>query len=171
VAASFRAIRSWVIEVDGRIDEPAWSEAWSCELRWEVEPGENTPAPVRTEVLVFHDRTRLYVGFRAHDPEPSRIRAHLSDRDGAWSDDWVGVVLDTFNDERRNYVLAVNPLGVQMDQIESWPESDTVWDGIWASAASIEEWGWSAEIAVPFSTLRFQRSDAPQVWGLDAVRG
>ena len=159
------------IHLDGKIEEPAWGDAWTFELGYEVEPGENTPAPARTEVLVFHDRTHLYVGFRAFDPDPSKIRAHLSDRDAAWADDWVGVVLDTFNDERRDYLLAVNPLGVQMDQIESWPGGDTVWDGIWASAATIQPWGWSAEIAVPFSTLRFQRSAEPQVWGFDAIRG
>ena len=159
------------VVVDGELDEPAWRDSWSWELAFEVTPGENTPAPVRTEVLVMHDRTHLYVGFRAFDPDPSRIRARLSDRDEAWSDDWVGVVLDTFNDERRNYLLLVNPLGVQMDNIENESAEDTVWDGIWESAASIEEWGWSAEIAVPFSTLRFQRSDQPQVWGFDAIRG
>jgi hypothetical protein len=159
------------ISVDGELDEPVWSEAWTCELPFEVRPGENTPPPVPTEVLVFHDRTHLYVGFRAFDPDPSKIRAHLSDRDAAWADDWVGVVLDTFNDERRNYLLVVNPLGVQMDEIESWPGGMTAWDGIWRSAARIQPWGWSAEIAVPFSTLRFQRSAEPQVWGFDAIRG
>ncbi len=159
------------VDVDGELEEAAWGEAWTYELPYEVEPGENTPAPVRTEVLIFHDLTRLYVGFRAFDPDPSKIRAHLSDRDAAWADDWVGVVLDTFNDERRNYLLVVNPLGVQMDQIESWPGGDTVWDGIWASAAAVQPWGWSAEISVPFSTLRFQRSADPQVWGFDAIRG
>ena len=159
------------VDVDGELNEPAWGEAWAYELRWEVEPGENTPAPVRTEVLVFHDRTHLYVGFRAFDPEPARIRAHLSDRDAAFGDDWVGVVLDTFNDERRNYLLLVNPLGVQMDDIETRSGDDTAWDGIWASAASIQPWGWSAEISVPFSTLRFQSTAEPQVWGFDAIRG
>ena len=159
------------VDIDGELDEPAWGEAWAYELRWEVEPGENTPALVRTEVLLFHDRTHLYVGFRAFDPDPARIRAHLSDRDAAYGDDWVGVVLDTFNDERRNYLLLVNPLGVQMDDIETRSGDDTAWDGIWASAASIQPWGWSAEIAVPFSTLRFQSTAEPQVWGFDAIRG
>jgi hypothetical protein len=158
------------ITIDGVLDEPAWRSAWVVEMAYEVHPGENTPAPVRTEVLVMHDRTRLYVGFRAHDPEPSAIRAHLSDRDDAWNDDWVGVVLDTFNDERRNYLLVVNPLGVQMDTIETRDDT-TVWDGIWDSGGRITEWGWSAEIEVPFSTLRFQPSDRPQVWGFDAIRG
>jgi hypothetical protein len=86
------------IEIDGALDEIVWKQAWSTELPVEVNPGENTPAPVRTEVMLFHDESALYVAFRALDPEPSLIRAHLTDRDDAWSDDWVGVVLDTFHD-------------------------------------------------------------------------
>jgi hypothetical protein len=58
-----------------------------------------------------------------------------------------------------------------MDDIENQSGNDTAWDGIWESAAAIQPWGWSAEISVPFSTLRFQRSGEPQVWGLDAIRG
>lgn len=159
------------IRVDGVLDEAVWQRAWTATLDYEVQPGENTPAPVRTEVLVMHDANRVYFGFRAFDPEPAAIRAHLSDRDQAWADDWVGVVLDTFNDERRNYLFVVNPYGVQSDTIEHSPSGDTPWDGIWASAAVVADWGWSAEIEIPFSTLRFQRSEAPQIWGFDAIRG
>jgi hypothetical protein len=159
------------ITVDGVLDESVWERAWSTTLDHEVRPGENTPAPVETEVLVYHDQQRLYVGFRAFDPDPSSIRAHLSDRDQSWADDGVGVVLDTFNDERRNYLLTVNPLGVQSDTIEIEAGGNTPWDGIWASAATITEWGWAAEMEIPFSTLRFQRSDRPQIWGFDAIRG
>ncbi len=157
------------ITVDGALDEPAWQDAWSTTLDVEVQPGENTPAPARTEVLVFHDEGRLHVGFRAYDPEPTAIRAHLSDRDRLGADDAVGVVLDTFNDERRSYLFLVNPLGVQSDTIETM-DDDTPWDGIWASAAAITDWGWSAELEIPFSTLRFQRSAEPQTWGFDAIR-
>ncbi len=158
------------IEVDGVLDEDVWERAWSATLDYEVRPGENTPAPIRTEVFVMHDANRLFVGFRAHDPDPKTIRAHLSDRDQAWADDWVGVVLDTFNDERRSYIFIVNPLGVQSDVIEVESNGDTPWDGIWESAATLTDWGWSAEIEIPFSTLRFQRSDEPQIWGFDAIR-
>jgi hypothetical protein len=159
------------IEVDGVLDEALWERAWTMPLDYEVSPGENTPALAQTEVLVMHDANRIYVGFRAHDPDPGAIRAHLSDRDEAWSDDWVGVVLDTFNDERRDYLFVVNPFGVQMDVIEVESTGGTPWDGIWKSAATITDWGWSAEIEIPFSTLRFQRSTGPQVWGFDAIRG
>ena len=59
------------IDVDGVLDEPVWERAWNMTLDYEVQPGENTPAPVRTEVFVMHDESRLYVGFRAYDPDPS----------------------------------------------------------------------------------------------------
>lgn len=159
------------ISIDGVLDEPAWMSAWTYELGFEVQPGENTPAMVRTEVLVTFDDRHLYVGFRAYDPDPGQIRAHFTDRDSAWSDDWLGIVLDTFNDERRDYLLVVNPLGVQMDQIETWPGAGGVWDGIWDAASRVNDWGWSAELEIPFSSLRFQRSEGPQVWGFDAIRG
>jgi len=157
------------ISVDGVLDEAVWDQAWSMTLDYEVRPGENTPPLTATQVYVFHDEERLYVGFRSDDPDPSAIRAHLTDRDSFGPDDAVGVVLDTFNDERRNYLFMVNPMGVQLDTIET-ADGGAAWDGIWASAATITDWGWSAELAIPFSTLRFQRSDEPQTWGFDAIR-
>ncbi len=157
--------------IDGVLDEPVWTRAWRAELPYEIYPADNTPAPVRTEVFVMYDRSDLYVGMRAYDPEPDMIRARFWDRDNAWDDDWMGVVFDTFDDERRDLLFVVNPLGVQIDMIENWPGGSVEWDAIWESAARITEWGWSAEMRVPFSSLRFQRSSAPQVWGFDAIRG
>ena len=105
--------------VDGVLDELAWQKAWAMDLKYEVQPGENVPPPVRTEVLVTYDDEAVYFGFRAFDPEPAKIRAHLYDRDNVGADDWVAVILDTFNDERRSFDLLVNPLGVQADSIET----------------------------------------------------
>lgn len=159
------------IVVDGVLDEPAWQSAWSMELAWEVQPGENVPPPVRTEVLAAYDESAVYFAFRAFDPDPSAIRAHLTDRDRTGADDWVAVFLDTFNDERRDFGFLVNPLGVQNDFVET--EDGTgggEWDAIWESAGRITDWGFAVEIRIPFSSLRFQRVDGPQVWGFDAVR-
>jgi len=157
------------IVVDGVLEEDAWRHAWSEELRYEVRPGENTPAPVRTEVLVTYDDEAVYFGFRAHDPDPDRIQARLSRRGYIGSDDWVAVILDTFNDERRAFTLVSNPLGVQADLIET-DSGNISWDGIWASAGRLTEWGYEVEMRVPFSTLRFQSTNGHQVWGFDAVR-
>jgi hypothetical protein len=114
----------------------------------------------------------LYVAIRAHDPEPQRIRAHISDRDHAFQDDFVGVVLDTFNDERRAFEFFVNPYGVQMDlfQNDVGGNEDESWDAIWDSAGRVTEFGYEIEMAIPFSSLRFKPSEAQQVWGLDILR-
>lgn len=160
------------IKVDGELNEAAWERAWTIELRYEVQPAENTPAPVRTVVMLTYDSSFLYAGLRAYDPRPSSIRAHLTDRDGAWSDDWMGIVLDTFNDQKRDYLFVVNPFGVQMDDIEVYPTSNGgTWDGIWDASCRITDYGWSAELKIPFSTLSFPHTDGEQMWGFDAVRG
>jgi hypothetical protein len=113
------------------------------------------------------------MGFRAFDHEPSKIRARLADRDTPFEDDFVGVILDTFNDERRAYEFFVNPLGVQMDlvfdEFSEEPEDES-WDAIWASAGRLTPNGYEVEIAIPFEQLRFQRVDGPQTWGVDVVR-
>lgn len=160
------------VKIDGKLDEPAWAEAWTYELKYEVQPGENLPAPVKTEVLALYDRENVYFAFRAYDPEPGKLHAHLADHDQLGNDDWVGVVLDTFNDQRRSFDFIVNPLGVQLDQIETGTSNMREWDAIWDSAGQITDWGYSVEMRIPFSSLRFpRRNGAPQIWGFDAVRG
>ncbi len=160
------------IKIDGAIDEEAWRGALVVQLDVETEPGENVPAPVATECLLTYGKNALYVAFRAHDPEPEKIRARLADRDAATSDDFVGVVLDTFNDERRAVEFFVNPRGVQMDR--TWDDvngnEDASWDAIWSSAGRVTGSGYEVEMAIPFSSLRFPRAPGPQTWGLDALR-
>ncbi len=158
------------ITVNAVLDEEAWQGALLLELNYEVRPGENVTPPVSTEVLLTYDEDNLYAAFRCYDPEPSAIRAHLRDRDTLGGDDWVALILDTFNDHRRSFDFIVTAQGVQFDQIEAQSGEDPGWDAIWASAAEITDWGYVVEIAIPFSSLRFQRVDGPQVWGFDAVR-
>jgi hypothetical protein len=160
------------IKVDGALDEPAWEQATALELTYETRPAENQPAPVRTQVLLTYDDDHFYAAFRAWDPEPPAIRAHLSDRDSAFDDDFVGIVLDTFNDGRRAFEFFVNPLGVQMDLFmdDVGGNEDSSWDAIWDSAGRLGEEGYTVEIAVPWSSLRFPRAGGEQTWGLDALR-
>ncbi len=160
------------IEVDGRIDEAAWERALAIRLEWETQPGENLPAPVETRCFITYDRSHLYVAFAAADPEPGKIRARHADRDAVFSDDFVGIVLDTFNDERRAFQFFVNPVGVQMDvfldQVND--NEDTAWDAIWDSAGRVTDTGYEVELAIPFSSLRFPATAGEQTWGLDALR-
>jgi len=160
------------INIDGRLDEAPWQSPPIFELEYETRPAENGPPPVRTEVWIGYDRNNLYVAFRAHDPEPEKIRGRLSDRDTVYQDDFVGVVLDTFNDQRRAFEFFVNPLGVQMDmtQNEMTGGEDDSWDAIWDSAGRITDTGYIVEMRVPFSSLRFPKAEDGMTWGLDAVR-
>jgi len=160
------------VVVDGVIDEPAWDDALTLELEYEVSPGENVPPPVRTQVFITYDEHRLLVAFRAYDPDPGRIRARFRDRDHVWQDDLVGITLDTFNDERRAYEFFSNPLGVQTDAVNDDVNGtfDIAWDAIWESAGRLTDFGYEVEMGIPFNQLRFQNVDGPQTWGLDATR-
>ncbi|MCP4655732.1 MAG: carbohydrate binding family 9 domain-containing protein, partial [bacterium] len=160
------------IDVDARLDESAWDQALRIELPYEVHPGRNSPAAVRTEMLVTWDDRHLYAGFRAWDPDPSTIRAHIADRDTVAEDDFVGITVDPFNDGRRGFEFFVNPLGVQMDLVNddlTRTESFS-WDAIWDSAGRLTGDGYVVEIAIPFSSLRFPRTAGEQTWGVDGTR-
>ncbi len=160
------------IEVDGKLDEQAWSSALALELPYDTRPGENTPAPVETTCFLTYDDKQVYLGCRADDPDPQTIRARLSDRDRAFNDDFIGMIIDTFNDERQAYEFFVNPLGVQMDLTNDDVNGneDESWDAIWNSAGRITETGYETEMAIPFSSLRFQSGGEDQTWGIDVVR-
>jgi hypothetical protein len=140
------------------------------EPSFEVRPGENIPAPVKTQALLAYGPRALYIAFRAFDPEPGKIRARLLDRDTAFDDDWVGIVLDTFNDQRRMFDFLVNPLGVQADEVESNEGEDLAWDAIWDSAGRITDQGYEVEMVIPFSSLRFPSTPDDQTWSFDLLR-
>jgi len=158
--------------IDGRLDEPAWRDAAVIPLPYEWSPGDNTPAPVRTECRVTFDAENLYVGFRAFDPDPTQIRAHFRDRDSGTSDDTVGFLIDTFDDDRRAFQFRVNPLGVQLDAVNNDIDGteDFSWDAIWDARGRIDDAGYVVEIAIPFRQLRFPRTSTPQSWGFLAIR-
>jgi len=163
------------IKVDGELDEKAWADATVIKVLYEWLPGDNVPAPVDTDCLVTFDTNNFYIAFRCFDPEPSKIRAHLMDRDAMdlfIQDDHINFMLDTFNDERRAFQFRTNPLGVQADAnfSESEGYEDFSWDAIWASKGQITEWGYVVEIAIPFNQLRFPRTSEVQTWGISVGR-
>lgn len=162
------------IAIDGKLDDAAWQGALVQEIAYDIQPGDNTPAPAKTLVRIGYTADALYVAFHATDPDPSQIRAHLRDRDAAFNDDWVGVFLDTFNDHRRGYELIVNPLGVQADLIRDETNSnnqeDPSWDGLWQSAGRLTADGYDVEMRIPFSTLRFPTGGGDQRWGISLFR-
>jgi hypothetical protein len=160
------------IVVDGTIDAAEWANIKAVELPYETFPSDNVAPRVKTEALLAFDDKNLYVGIRAYDPDPGAIRAHLTDRDSAFQDDFAGIAVDSFNDERRAFEFFVNPLGVQMDLTNNdlTGNEDESWDAIWASAGKIHGDRWEAEMKIPFSQIRFKHSDDVQTWGIDILR-
>ncbi|NIN71123.1 MAG: hypothetical protein GTO46_04135 [Gemmatimonadetes bacterium] len=160
--------------MDAVLDEPAWLDARVIDLPYESFPGDNLEPPVETECRITYDATNFYIGCRAFDPSPSEIRVHLADRDDRGlivQDDHIGVLLDTFNDQRRAFQFRVNAVGVQMDGIFSTEEDeDFSWDAIWNSAGRVSEDGYVVEVAIPLNSLRFQRGAEEQTWGLIVFR-
>lgn len=163
------------VKIDGKIEETAWKEATRIHLPYEYLPADNVSAPVETAFFITFNETNLYLAFLCKDPDPSQIRAHLMDRDAMETfdqDDYVSVMIDFFNDERRAFQFLVNPLGVQADAIFSEMEGfqDFSWDAIWDSRGKITEFGWVAEISIPFNQLRFPSPTRVQTWGISAER-
>lgn len=158
------------IKIDGILDEQAWSDATQIALNYEVEPLVNQPAQVNTTVMLIDTGHSLIIGFDAQDSNPEQIAAFLHDRDAAYQDDQVGVLLDTFNDERRALGFFVNPLGVQIDFIKSGNNEDNSWDAIWESMGRITDSGYQVEIEIPYNELQMPATDGPKTWGIFAQR-
>ncbi|MGK0268105.1 MAG: hypothetical protein ACI8Y3_000714, partial [Paraglaciecola sp.] len=160
------------IKVDGVLDDLHWQQAKQLELNYVTRPFENTQPPVTTQVKIFENGDTLYVAFIAQDPKVENLSAYYRDRDGIWSDDLVGIKLDTFNDSRLAYQFFVNPLGIQADAIQNemtGSESDS-WDGIWQSAGKIVAAGYQVEMAIPLRILNFKEGSDKKVWGAELVR-
>ncbi len=158
--------------IDGRIDKDEWRSANQVKLTTETFPDENVDAPVSTEVFLMEDGETLYVAFIAHEPDVEKIRAYYQDHDKTNGHDLVGIVLDTFNDERQAFEFFANPLGVQRDAINDDVNRryNQAWDGLWKSAGKINGTNYSVEMAIPLSQLRFASKGGLQTWGLDLVR-
>lgn len=159
-----------VISPDGILEESIWESAVVIPANIEVQPGENIDAPVITEARIAYTEEHLLVGITAYDPKPENIVAHLCDRDAIWDDDWVLILVDPFNDQRRTYDFACNPFGIQADIIETPMGGGGSWDAIWESGGRITEDGYVVEMMIPFSSLSFPRQGGDQTWGFDIVR-
>ncbi len=157
--------------IDGVLNEAHWAQATKFDLAYETSPSENTPAPVKTTAYLYENGETLFVAFDARDPEPAKIRAYLRDRDEAYSDDFVAIVLDTFNDKRRAVEFFVNARGVQMDlTVDSVINENDAWDAIWDSEGKITDTGYVVEMAIPLRALRFSDAEGDKTWGVDLLR-
>jgi hypothetical protein len=158
--------------LDGRLDEAVWQEAPPLGGFTQTEPEVGVPASEPTEVRIIYTATTLYFAFRCQDARADELRPKQMRWDGDLAgDDRVEIILDTFGDRRSAYSFAFTPTGAQRDaQVrEEGANINLAWDGVWQVATDIGAGNWTAEVAIPFSTLRF-RSVEEQVWGINVER-
>jgi len=159
------------IRIDGMLDEEAWQQAEFLTDFIQFEPVYNEPSSYRTIVKVLYDEEKIYFGFDCKDPEPEKITAKITKRDGdVDNDDWIGILLDTFDDNTNAYLFQVNPMGTQKDGriADNGRTADFQWDESWESACQIYPEGWIAEVAIPFKVLRYDAKHSQ--WGFGAGR-
>jgi hypothetical protein len=158
--------------IDAVIDEQEWKNAKLVDLGYETNPGENIPARVKTTAYMMEDGENLYFAFKAYDPDPDKILAYLRDRDRIFQDDFVGVIIDTFNDERTGFEFFVNALGAQGDltRDDARFNEDSSWDAVWESLGQVTEDGYVVEMAIPYRALRFPSGLEEQTWGINFLR-
>lgn len=168
-------------KIDGILDDECWKHAKPATGFIQREPNEFEPAEEQTIVYVAYDKDYLYIAFNCLSSQPDKIVANLTVRDSLAPrepfspmlslDDAVQVLFDTYHDKRNYYSFMVNPRGTLTDGKSGGGRfgGGTVWDGIWKAKAKIHENGWSAEMAIPFSTLRFKEEEV-QTWGINFLR-
>ena len=152
------------ITVDGRLDDEAWASVPPFADFTQRDPEEGQPATERTELRLLYDDDALYVGARLLDGEPERIVKRLSRRDESAEADRFSLYLDPRRDRLTGVRFEVSAAGVQNDEIiynDTW--MDDSWDAVWLSAVHHDEQGWSVEMRIPFSELRFLPGDTPDL--------
>jgi hypothetical protein len=145
---------------NGELSDEAWQSATPVDAFEQREPQEGGVPSQRTEFRVAYDSTTLFVKVRAFDTEPNKIVTYLTRRDADSPCDWIRIFIDSYHDRRTAYEFAVNPSGVKMDRY--WfndTNRDDSWDAVWDVSVSRDPQGWSAEFHIPFSQLRFNRSE------------
>lgn len=157
------------VMIDGKVDEAAWKDAAVFKDFIQTGPGDNVPPSRPTEVYMMYDEKHLYLAFKCWD-EKDKVRATVAKRDEVFGEDNVRVWLDTYNDQRRAYVLGFNPLGIQQDGIFTEGQgADFSVDIVMESKGVIEDWGWSVEVKIPFKSLRYAAGKG-KMWGFNAAR-
>ena len=156
--------------LDGVMDDRAWLEGGLVDDMLQVIPVSGATPSQRTEIRVVTDGHTLYVGFRCYDSDPERIIHNRKKRDNfPFYDDRIGLSIDTFHTRRNGYFFATNPNGMRHDVLLESENFEISWDTIWFVETSIDDEGWTAEIAIPFSSISFD----PDIdtWGINFERG
>ena len=159
-------------DINGKLDESFWQQAKRVDINNITWPYENVPAKETAYALVYENGESLNIAYVVNDSKPENIRAFYRDRDKNWSDDLVGLKIDSYNNEKLAYQFFINPLGVQMDSIENvltGRESDA-WDGIWYSAGELTDNGYIVEVSIPFRILNFEQGNNKKEMAMEFLR-
>lgn len=158
------------IDVDGELNEVIWKQLTRYSNFSEVSPGDNTKPEVETEFMMFYNDDYLYIGYICYDNNMRQLRKTLTKRDNMYSDDFVGIIFDTYSESKNAYELFVNPYGIQGDGIwSSNGNEDMNFDLIWYSDAKIYSDYWTVEIAIPFKSIKFPSGDNKE-WHFHIIR-
>lgn len=146
------------ITLDGILDEPEWLDSKIYNIGYEFQPSNNSKAAQETFVRLLFDDEFIYFSFDCRDTDMSKLRSNVSDRDRIFSDDFVGLILDTYGDSQFGYEVFVNPHGIQGDILREGNREDDSYDMVWYSAAKISDSGWIVEMAIPFQSIRYDNN-------------
>jgi len=165
-APVIRAVRvEGRIALNGKLDEAAWVRAAPVTSLTQTDPTEGAPATERSEIRILYDSEAIYVGARLFDAT-GRISTRLGRRDAELEDsDWFIVVFDSYHSHQGGFRFKVNPSGVRGDEANG----DRSWSPVWEAATTMDGAGWTAELRIPFSQLRFSSEDV-QEWGVQFYR-
>jgi len=171
---SLRAVRLTApLRIDGRLDDEFYRTVPAMSDFAQIEPREGLPATERTEVWIAFDEQQVYFAFRCWDSHPELRVAKEMRRDNGniWNgDDNVAFMIDTFFDHRNSFQFTLNSIGGRQDaQVFNERQWSGDWNTIWSSATASFENGWTAEVAIPFKSLRYQPG-REQIWGFNAMR-
>ena len=159
------------IALDGRLEDDAWRAAKVMSGFVQSQPVEGRPAVHDTEVRVLFDDEAVYIGLRMWDPEPTGIARQLFRRDDRGQADQIEVAFDPNLDRRTGYLFGVTAANVQRDEyLYDDEREDSAWDAVWESEVQVDAQGWTAEMRIPLSQMRYEASDDPQTWGFNVHR-
>ena len=158
-------------KIDGKLDDEAWKTAAVTGNFVERIPVNLRPIPdsLQTNVRVVYDDLGIYFGIEMMDPDPAEIRKELTERDNIGNDDFFFVGLNGYNDRQQTLQFIVTAAGVQYDAKMTNEGEDSSWNGVWYSGVDINHSGWTAEMFIPYSELRFPEKKV-QEWGLQMER-
>lgn len=158
------------IIIDGKLTESEWQSAQTATdfIMFTPDNGKPLAHEKRTEVKVLYDNEGIYVGAIMYD-EPSKILKEITERDNFGTSDFFGIFVNGYNDGQQDYRFFVSAAGTQMDALATENNEDFSWDGIWNSNVTLTDYGWIAEMKIPYAALRFSEKDQ-QVWGVNFFR-